>query len=65
MGASASGGTYWIRHQHGNQSGIGQALRTKKQLDEEQSLQEEQANSGGHAKQNNLENRKEGTQEWM
>ena len=44
---------------------MSQVLGTEKQLDEEQSLQEEQANSGGHGKQNNLEKGKGGTQEWM
>lgn len=44
---------------------MSQALGTEKQLDEKKSLQEEQANSGGHGKQNNLEKGKRRTQEWM
>lgn len=43
-----------------DQTWMSQALGTEKQ-----SLQEEQANSGGHAKQNNLEKGKRRTQEWM
>lgn len=40
-------------------------LGIEKHLDEEQSLQEEQANSGDHIRQNNLEKGKGVTQEWM